>query len=277
MEGFITSIISGFSHVVGKLLGHPLDFLSGKSCNTKCLPIWDVFCYIENFCISHLLKLVLVIVLLYFILLFFYLSFKLGICHCICSTCCRSIWACFGMYFYMLEYCCSFFCLNLDKHNRRRHVKRTRDIEEEFAVYSDDNEDWERSTNYSGMERDTEVKRRKISESPKRTGRDIDIDIDIDIERRKRLGYRARGKERKEYLRRALRPKKHHRILVRRLSRGDSFCSRQKNWIKNNNDYYYGISPVNNITFLRSSKFAQKRGSFRSLSNLSRNKNVNMY
>lgn len=272
MEGFISSIISGFSHVVGKLLGHPLDFLSGKSCNTKCQPIWDVFCYIENFCISHLLKLVLVIVLLYFILLFFYLSFKLGICHCICSTCCRSILACFRMYFYILEYCCSFLCLNLDKHNRRRRVKRRRDIEEEFSVYSDDNQDWERSTDYSGREMDTEVKRRRISESPKRIG------SDIDIERRRRLGYRATGKERKEYLRRVLRPKQHHRILVRRLSRSDSFCSRQKIWTNNNDDdYYYGISPVNHITFSRSSKFAQKRRSFRALSNCSINKNVNMY
>lgn len=88
--------------------GHPLDFLAGKSCSTKCLPTWDFFCYIENFCVSHLLKSAMVIVMLYFVLLFFYLSYKLGICQCICHTFCRSIWACFATCFSMLECCCTF-------------------------------------------------------------------------------------------------------------------------------------------------------------------------
>ncbi|KAL0423613.1 UNVERIFIED_CONTAM: hypothetical protein Sradi_0896100 [Sesamum radiatum] len=57
MGNVVGAIFSGFAQVVGKILGHPLDFLSGKSCNSICGSTWDILCYIENFCVAHLLKL----------------------------------------------------------------------------------------------------------------------------------------------------------------------------------------------------------------------------
>ncbi|XP_027093160.1 protein HAPLESS 2 [Coffea arabica] len=60
MGNVVGSVLGGVSEVLGKLLGHPLDFLSGKSCSSKCGPTWDLTCYIENFCIAQLLKLGLV-------------------------------------------------------------------------------------------------------------------------------------------------------------------------------------------------------------------------
>ncbi|KAL2232363.1 UNVERIFIED_CONTAM: hypothetical protein Sindi_1416300 [Sesamum indicum] len=79
MGNAVGSFFSGFAQVVGNNLGHPLDFLSGKSCNSVCGSTWDILCYIENFCVAHLLKLGMVATLSYFALDFFctYLCFKL--------------------------------------------------------------------------------------------------------------------------------------------------------------------------------------------------------
>ncbi|XP_011069404.1 uncharacterized protein LOC105155229 isoform X1 [Sesamum indicum] len=66
MGNAVGSFFSGFAQVVGNNLGHPLDFLSGKSCNSVCGSTWDILCYIENFCVAHLLKLGMVATLSYF-------------------------------------------------------------------------------------------------------------------------------------------------------------------------------------------------------------------
>ncbi|XP_042034518.1 uncharacterized protein LOC121780927 [Salvia splendens] len=126
MGNSVGSVFSGVGHVVGNIFGHPLDFLSGKACNSVCTPTWDFICYIENFCVAQLLKFVMVAILAYFVLLFFYLLFSLGICQCICRTLCRIIWCFFSSYFSALHCCCSYFCLKLQsvKQNRRR-----RDVE----------------------------------------------------------------------------------------------------------------------------------------------------
>ncbi|XP_020547630.1 uncharacterized protein LOC105155229 isoform X3 [Sesamum indicum] len=67
MGNAVGSFFSGFAQVVGNNLGHPLDFLSGKSCNSVCGSTWDILCYIENFCVAHLLKLGMVATLSYFV------------------------------------------------------------------------------------------------------------------------------------------------------------------------------------------------------------------
>ncbi|XP_057766581.1 uncharacterized protein LOC130987034 isoform X3 [Salvia miltiorrhiza] len=66
MGNAVGSIFSGVGQVVGNIFGHPLDFLSGKSCNSVCAPTWDFLCYIENFCVAQLLKFVMVAILVYF-------------------------------------------------------------------------------------------------------------------------------------------------------------------------------------------------------------------
>ncbi|KAL1533600.1 corepressor interacting with RBPJ 1 [Salvia divinorum] len=73
MGNSVGSVFSGVGQVVGNIFSHPLDFLSGKACNSVCAPTWDFICYIENFCVAQLLKFVMVAILAYFMLLFFYL------------------------------------------------------------------------------------------------------------------------------------------------------------------------------------------------------------
>ncbi|CAK9168744.1 unnamed protein product [Ilex paraguariensis] len=127
MGSVIGSLSSGFVEVVGNLFGHPLDFLAGKSCSSTCGSTWDFICYIENFCIAHLLKLAIVAALFYLVLLFFYLSHKLGICECICTTLCKITWACFATCFSVLEYSCTFLCYKLPM-LKRKHRDHKREM-----------------------------------------------------------------------------------------------------------------------------------------------------
>ncbi|CAI9103530.1 OLC1v1002030C1 [Oldenlandia corymbosa var. corymbosa] len=240
MGNVVGSVLTGFSEVLGKLLGHPLDFLSGKSCSTNCGPTWDLICYIDNFCISQLLKLALVVVLLYFVLLFFYLSYKLGICQCICHTICRSIWACCAIYFSTLECCCTFLCSKLDKHNQRRRRRRraSRDIEAIVAVNSEE---------YDDYDDDDAEERISVSSSSRR------------ISRNPKVQSRRGRNYRKEHVRRALRPKSHH-VDVRIRER--SFGLEKGRCFKNCN-YNDQVNPADGIRVSRRSKFAQRRNSFK--------------
>ncbi|EPS67457.1 hypothetical protein M569_07319, partial [Genlisea aurea] len=106
MGNAVGSILSGFGSVLDKILGHPLEFLAGKSCNESCRPTWDLLCYIENFCVSHLLKFAMAALLLYLVVLFLYLVYKVGICRCICRVSCGAIWGCCEAYFSALNFCC---------------------------------------------------------------------------------------------------------------------------------------------------------------------------
>lgn len=58
-------VFSGFIQAIGKLFRSPLDFLAGKSCSSICGSTWDLICYIENFCVANILKLIMVLVLSY--------------------------------------------------------------------------------------------------------------------------------------------------------------------------------------------------------------------
>ncbi|XP_051139538.1 uncharacterized protein LOC127257202 [Andrographis paniculata] len=131
MGNVVSSVSSGFGQLIDKILGHPLDFLSGKNCKSVCAPTWDFICYVENFCVSQLLKLIMVASLVYFLLLFLFLLYKLGVCQCICHIICGTIWGCFATCFSSLEFCCTYCCSklqNVKRNNRRR--RRRRDIEE---------------------------------------------------------------------------------------------------------------------------------------------------
>ncbi|KAK4381341.1 hypothetical protein Sango_2976200 [Sesamum angolense] len=110
MGNVVGAIFSGFAQVVGKILGHPLDFLSGKSCNSLIL----------------------------------YLLFNLGICQCICRTLCGVVWACFASCFSALDFCCTYLCFKLRTIKRKRR-RRKRDLEEFAATSEEDCELGERS------------------------------------------------------------------------------------------------------------------------------------
>ncbi|XP_048560096.1 uncharacterized protein LOC125540520 [Triticum urartu] len=65
MGNVLGSLVSGFTKVLADLLSKPIDFLSGKACSTACGPMWDVLCYIENFCVASLAKTAVTLFLLY--------------------------------------------------------------------------------------------------------------------------------------------------------------------------------------------------------------------
>ncbi|KAL3641245.1 hypothetical protein CASFOL_016213 [Castilleja foliolosa] len=164
MGNAIGSLFSGLGQVFGKLLGHPLDFLSGQSCNSICAPTWDFACYIENFCVAHLLKFVMVAMLVYFVLLFLYLVYSLGICQCICHTLCRIVWACFATCFSGLDFCCSYLCHKLRTVKRtRRRRRRKRDIEAPISTSTSEDEYELEDMSINGQPRKHEHKRSRFN------------------------------------------------------------------------------------------------------------------
>ncbi|KAI3464536.1 hypothetical protein Pfo_021199 [Paulownia fortunei] len=229
MGNAVGSLFSGFGQVVGKVLGHPLDFLSGKSCNSVCGSTWDIICYIENFCIAQLLKLAMVATLVYFVLLFLYLLYNLGICQCICHTLCRIIWACFATCFSALHFCCSYLCFKLRTVKRkRRRRRRKRDIEEFAAPSTSNSED------------DYELEESSRFQQPR------------NLEHR-RSQFNTRRNYKYEHLRRSLRPTTHRAHV--KLS-GNSIHLHRKKIMKNIDDQ---ASPLHHhIRVTRSSKFSQK-------------------
>lgn len=221
MGNSVGSFFSGVGQLIGKTLGHPLDFLSGKSCNSVCTTTWDIICYIENFCVAQLLKFVMVAFLVYFVLLFFYLLFSLGICQCICRTLCHIVWAFVSTYVSALHFCCT-CCFNKLRSVKRRR-RRRRDIEE-FAAPSGSSSDGEYGYQLAEM---------PTFQPPRNLERG-----------RSQLSRRKNYKD--ERLRSSLRPNS-HRARVE-LS-GNSVHLHRKNIRKNVDDH---------VCVKRSSKFSQK-------------------
>ncbi|KAL8053640.1 hypothetical protein ABFX02_05G086100 [Erythranthe guttata] len=219
------SFFAGLGQVVGNILGHPLDFLSGKSCDSVCASTWDFICFVENFCVSHLLKFAFVATLLYFVLLFVYLIFQLGICQCIFRSLCRITWACFAMCFSAFEFSCTYLCFKLRSVKRKRS-RRKRDIEE-FSTSEDEYELGETS------------RLRQPS---------------TNLEHRRRSRFDKRKNCKNERLRRSLKPTTTHRASVG-SARNSVYINRRK-ILKNIGDC---TSPLHHhIRVSRSSKFLNK-------------------
>ncbi|EFH66716.1 hypothetical protein ARALYDRAFT_313065 [Arabidopsis lyrata subsp. lyrata] len=141
MGNVLDSFFTGFSHSIGNFFGSPLDFLSGKSCSSVCPSPWDFICFVENFCVANLAKAALILILSYFFLFFIYMLYKVGFWHCIIHGFCRLLWALVSCWFYMLSYCCSFFCYDLLHSKRRRRRRHHRYIEEAYDDNSDNDDD----------------------------------------------------------------------------------------------------------------------------------------
>ncbi|THG08322.1 hypothetical protein TEA_015425 [Camellia sinensis var. sinensis] len=191
---------------------------------SACGSTWDFICYIENFCVAHLLKLAMVSVLFYFVLLFLYSLYKLGVCRCFARTLCKTVWACFATCFFTVEHGCTFLCYKLPK-LKRKYRKRKRDIKR-FNSSSTDEED--RTFPYH-VPRHMEDKR-----SLSRHWKD----------------YRG------DHLRRSLRPRSHR---VRVGIRGDSVHVNKRNSMK----YGHHGRTVHDIRVTRTSQFAQKGANYK--------------
>ncbi|ESW15788.1 hypothetical protein PHAVU_007G102200 [Phaseolus vulgaris] len=235
MGNVIESFASGLGQAIGKLFSSPIEFLSGKSCSSVCGPTWDFMCYIENFCVSNILKLAMVFMLSYIVLLFFYLVHKLGICGCLCRSSCKMIWACFSSCFHVWEYSCTFLCIKLNNIRRARRIRRRfrMDMKKNF-YFKTGEEDYtcERlSYNFPTSA--------KLSRSILRS-RD----------------YKA------SHLRKSLQPRRHHaRVEISR----DLRCKSKRNHSLGepsytSNAFKHGnhIGTVNDIKVTRTSKFARK-------------------
>ncbi|PIA47480.1 hypothetical protein AQUCO_01400256v1 [Aquilegia coerulea] len=220
MGNIIGSFFSGFAKVVGNLFGHPMEFLSGKSCDSVCPTSWDLICYIENFCVANVLKLLMVLALLYIVLLFFYLLHKTGVCYCIGRSLCKMIWACFAACFYACEYGCTFLCYNMRKLKRVNGRRHRREFYHQDDYINDDEE--------------------SISYSPLRS-----------IELTRSLSRRSR-KIRKSHLETSLRPRS-HRIRVG-ISRNAAFVNHTTNPVK----HHKHNSTLHNIRVTKTSKFVKK-------------------
>ncbi|KAL8231037.1 hypothetical protein R6Q57_000815 [Mikania cordata] len=172
MRNPITSLVKGVGHVVGNIFGAPLDFLSGKSCDSVCGPTWDLECYIENFCIQHLLKFFAVSFLLYLVLLLFYLLYKLKVFHCLFKGSFKMIWSCVSNVFLFCDNGCRLLCgMMYTVHERRKQYKRDLEManmsSRSYEVDEDENEedeDMEASVSYH---KEHYMKRRLMSDDYK--------------------------------------------------------------------------------------------------------------
>ncbi|KAM7518839.1 hypothetical protein LguiB_017801 [Lonicera macranthoides] len=197
MGNVIESFLSGFAEAAGKLLSSPLQFLAGKSCSSVCGYTWDIFCYIEHFCIANLLKLGTIAALSYIVLLSLYVLYKIGLCGCVGRSLCKMGWACMATYCYACEYVCSFLCHKL----HRIRQQRKRDLELVY-ISSTTSEEEERS-------------------SPRHFHKHVE-------------GKRSRSRRwRKEHLRRSLRPRSHR---IRVGISGDSVHVNKRNCPKVHDD-----------------------------------------
>ncbi|XP_073102774.1 uncharacterized protein [Elaeis guineensis] len=220
MGNIVGSFVSGFIKVVGDLLGAPLDFLSGKSCGSVCGSTWDLVCYIENFCIANLLKMLAVLVLLYIVLLFFYLLYKIGICHCIGKGTCKMLWACLTSCFSI----CKYVCMSLwfkSKNLKRMNEEHLRDIDDYYDSTTS-NDDLEDTISYTHKPRSLEF--------------------------RKLFSQRSRER-RRIHLERSLRPRS-HRIRV-----GISYMDSNE---RDPRKHHRHADALHNIKVTHTSKFVQK-------------------
>ncbi|CAM0911293.1 unnamed protein product [Alopecurus aequalis] len=176
MGNIIDSLVSGFTKVIADILAKPLDFLSGKTCSSACGPRWDVVCYVDNFCVTSLVKTAAMFFLLYLVLLFFYLVYKLGLCACFCHVVRTIVCSFISCSFSACTSGCSIACHKM----RSARRKRTR------GSHSDDIEEYLSSSSSDSESEDAA---------------------------RRRLFARRSGERRRVYLERSLRPK-NHRVTV---------------------------------------------------------------
>ncbi|CAJ2656584.1 unnamed protein product [Trifolium pratense] len=92
MGSEISKGVDGLGSAIGSAFTAPFKSVFGGSCQDICSGPLDVMCFIEHFCISSIVKLLMILVLCYICLLFLYSLFRLGICQCIgrslCKMCC---------------------------------------------------------------------------------------------------------------------------------------------------------------------------------------------
>ncbi|KAJ0960109.1 hypothetical protein J5N97_000112 [Dioscorea zingiberensis] len=136
------TIISKAAGSIGTLLGNsfvaPFKAIFGKSCEGVCQGTWELICFIENLCISNLLRLLMVLVLTYITLLFVYLLFKVGIIQCIGRNLCKISWAACTTYWTALEEMSCFLWHKIKNTKRTYRRRKFKDLEEGYSSSYED-------------------------------------------------------------------------------------------------------------------------------------------
>ncbi|KAM3749876.1 hypothetical protein ACB098_05G219000 [Castanea mollissima] len=139
MGGVISKAANGIGGVIGTAFAAPIKTIFGTSCEGVCSGPWDVVFFIKHFCVSDLVKLLMILVFCYIMLLFFYLLFKLGICQCIGRSLCKMCWAACETYWFALEDITCFLWHKL-KNTKRVNRRRRRCFQEVELGYSSSDE-----------------------------------------------------------------------------------------------------------------------------------------
>ncbi|KAF7012663.1 hypothetical protein CFC21_026830 [Triticum aestivum] len=207
MGNVLESVVSGFTKVLAGLLSKPIDFLSGKACSTVCGPTWDIFCYVENFCVASLAKTAVTLFLLYLVLLFFYVVYKLGICRCVGHVISKILCSCLSCCSSACKHGCARICNKMRsiKHARQRRPRRRRprhDDDIEQGHFSSSDSDSEPPEDTAGRHRRHAAARHGNSEG-------------------------SSVSRRRVYLERSLRPR-NHRVTVGVSRRSDAVIKEGK-------------------------------------------------
>ncbi|GAB2222140.1 hypothetical protein Drorol1_Dr00013342 [Drosera rotundifolia] len=118
MGNALGNAVNSFGTVIGNTLAAPIKSVFTKSCENICTGAWDLFCFIEHFCIADLVKLLLIFCISYLGLLFLYMLFKLGICKCVLKSMFKMCWAaCETCCFMLGRICC--FCWHRISNTKR--------------------------------------------------------------------------------------------------------------------------------------------------------------
>ncbi|XP_031496128.1 uncharacterized protein LOC116261488 [Nymphaea colorata] len=145
MGSVVSTVADGAGSALGTLISAPIKTIFGGSCENICVGTWDIFCFIEHFCISNLVKVAMVSLLIYILMLFFYLLYQIGIVQCIGRSICKMTWACCETYWFAVEDISCFLWHKL--RNAKRVYHRRRDLEAAYSSSDDEEEDDDDSVN----------------------------------------------------------------------------------------------------------------------------------
>ncbi|XP_047309259.1 uncharacterized protein LOC124912656 [Impatiens glandulifera] len=139
------SSVSTASNTLGTFLGNaftaPIKAAFGRSCEGICSGTWDIACFIENLCLSNLVKMVMVFALSFICFVIFYLIMKVGICQCITKGLCKMYWAACQTCWFVYEGMACFLwnkLTSVKRVRRRRRNRHFRDIEMGDSSRSDE-------------------------------------------------------------------------------------------------------------------------------------------
>ncbi|CAN6481875.1 unnamed protein product [Victoria cruziana] len=149
MGGVVSTVADRTGSALGTLVSAPIKTIFGGSCVNICVGTWDIFCFLEHFCISSLVKVAMVSLLIYILMLFFYLLYQIGIVQCIGRSICKMTWAsCEACWFAVQDISC-FLWHKL--WNVKRVYRRRRDLEAAYSSSDEEEDDDDSVNNYESL------------------------------------------------------------------------------------------------------------------------------